>query len=699
MSPGDPTGARAAQRTSKDGRLAEPSIDARRASRFLAERAYKFLSEHAADVAIIVDSAARVKYVSPWIQRPFGYDPKALIGENGLGVVHPDDLPSAVIALQEGLLRPGPHPLIELRVRRADGSWAHVEAASQNCLDDPEIGGFVVLSRDISRFRESETRRSRDQTDLERLSAAVNMTADSVVISDLNGVIQFANQATARMWGAQDPSELIGRNSFDLIAPDELNLAMEGMEEALLTGSTANRTYHVITKEGGKLPVEMTAALVRDPAGHPTGFVGISRDVSEKKRREEERIRWSRLESIGVLAGGIAHDFNNLLTAILGNISFARQDAHGNDRYGKALMDAEKACTHAKALSKQLLTFARGGAPLKRPTALGGLVENSVRLAGSGSRVKIRVSIEPGIKAMEVDPDQIGQAIQNLVLNALQATRDGRTVEVRAENAPERPAASQFPTGTSYVRVSIRDRGTGIAPEHRDRIFDPYFTTKPGGSGLGLATAHSIVRKHGGFIEVDSQLGSGSTFDVYIPATPDRPATQSIEKPSRPFLDAPRTGHPGSPAPPTTLPPEPLQGRGRILLMDDDPDILAVLGRALTKLGYAAEPSRDGAQALETYERAMDRGETFDAVIVDLTVPGGMGGAEMMSRLLQMDPTACVIVSSGYSADPVLARYSEYGFKGMLPKPYRMEDVSRTLREILTTIAPKTTNRSGRGDC
>jgi nitrogen-specific signal transduction histidine kinase/CheY-like chemotaxis protein len=383
--------------------------------------------------------------------------------------------------------------------------------------------------------------------------------------------------------------------------------------------------------------------------------------------RETHRHAEEKIESVGVLAGGIAHDFNNLLTAILGNISLAKMETDPGAEAFKVLSQAEKASLRAKDLTQQLLTFSKGGAPIKKVASIIPLLRDCVPLAARGPHLRYEFSLADDLWPVEIDEGQIGQVIQNVVINAGEAMPGGGTIQIRGENVMVEKEKSR--QGLSlvmgkYVKISIEDGGVGISEENLSKMFDPYFTTKSNGSGLGLATTYSIIKKHGGYIEVESQIGVGTTFHIYLPAS---------QKKIPPQKEIP------------TPPPSPSR-QGRILIMDDEEIVRYATGSLLAHLGYEVESARDGAEAIALYQKCKQTGQPFDVVIMDLTIPGGMGGKEAIQKLLEIDPEAKAIVSSGYSNDPVMADYKDYGFRGVVAKPYRIEELREVLHKIITGI-------------
>jgi PAS domain S-box-containing protein len=405
--------------------------------------------------------------------------------------------------------------------------------------------------------------------------------------------------------------------------------------------------------------VEICAYPIFDDSGQVIMMVEHARNITDKKKLEEERLKFQKLESLGVLAGGIAHDFNNLLTSVMGNIYLAKILAESGGKLANRLEEAEKASKRAAGLTQQLLTFSRGGEPVRRTVAPEQLIRDTVSFGLRGSKVRCQISVPPEIWPVHVDSGQISQVVNNLIINADQAMPDGGLVSVSAENVVVGREDMISLSPGRYVKVSVRDRGTGIPASDIDKIFDPYFTTKSKASGLGLSTAFSIIKKHGGVITVDSRFGEGAEFHFYLPVSEDE-VTETEREPD-----------------------EIASAKGKILVMDDEEFIREVAGEILVHLGYRPEFCGDGAEAIEKYTAAREAGNPFDAVLMDLTIPGGMGGKETMTRLLEIDPGAKGIVSSGYSNDPILAKYAQYGFRGVVMKPYDMAELGRTLLQVI----------------
>ncbi len=381
------------------------------------------------------------------------------------------------------------------------------------------------------------------------------------------------------------------------------------------------------------------------------------RDATEARAEEEARQRDDKLRSLGVLAGGIAHDFNNALTSILGHVALAKE-AESSEQ-SELLEFAEQAAVGASRLTVQLLAFAKGGQPLRRPTDVGQLLRDNVALASAGSHLGIDLDIPSDLWPASVDAGQFGQMVGNLVINAKQATGEGGRLRVLASNVHEQPGGNGAVADQRMVRFDFIDNGAGMPAAIRERVFEPYFTTKIGGSGLGLATAYTICRNHGGRLTCESREGEGTTFTAWFPAS-NEPAVvpAAAAESARP------------------------QGGGRILVLEDEPLVQNFLRRMLTRWGYDVEVVADGRLAVERYVEQMRSGNRFDCLIMDLTIPGGMGGRQAMAEILTHDPRARAIVASGYSDDPTIAHFHDAGFAAALAKPFLPADLARALKAV-----------------
>lgn len=406
------------------------------------------------------------------------------------------------------------------------------------------------------------------------------------------------------------------------------------------------------------------ASPVVDKTGTVRTVIKVLEDISDRVIYEQDIARAEKLESLGILAGGIAHDFNNVLVGILGNISLAKMDVNESESLYDLLADAENAAYRAKGLTHQLLTFSKGGAPVKRTSDIRQTLKDTAIFSCRGSKCKCDVDIDDDLWYVNVDESQLSQVVNNLVLNAIQAMPEGGEILLRARNRLVTGDNKSALLDGKYVEVSVQDTGTGIPDGMVKRVFDPFFTTKPSGSGLGLSSCYSIVKRHGGNMEVESEIGSGSTFRFLLPALESKSVS---DKSNARADDESRL----------------ISGSGRILVVDDEPSILKVAEYALKKLGYEAVTVSDGSEGVREYQDALTEGNPFAAVITDLTIPGGVGGVELAGRIGSIDPSARILVASGYSTDPVMSNYLQYGFVGRISKPFKIGELSRELSAAL----------------
>lgn len=524
-----------------------------------------------------------------------------------------------------------------------------------------EVTAILSSGIDITDRKQTEEKLAAER---ERLSVTLRSIGDGVITTDTEGRVVMINKVAEGLTGWTQ-AEAAGRplvEVFNIINEITREPCENPVEKVLKTGRIIGPANHtaLISRGGKERTIADSGSPIRNRNSEIIGVVLVFRDVTEEKKMEKELQRARKLESVGILAGGVAHDFNNILTAILGNISLARMSVEADDDVYKILLEAENASLRARDLTQQLLTFSRGGAPIKNTTSIAGLIQDSANFVLRGSNVKCEFSLSEDLWPVDVDEGQISQVINNLVINADQAMPQGGNINVTARNIAI-GADSVLPLSPGdYIEISVEDQGVGIPEEYLQKVFDPYFTTKQKGSGLGLASAHSVIKNHDGFITVDSKLGVGTVFRVYLPASSgDVQITSSNQE----YL---------------------VSGRGKIMIMDDEYIVRDVAGKMLDCLGYKSGFSRDGNEMLQLYAEAMNAGCPYDAVIMDLTIPGGMGGKEAIKELLKIDPDAKAIVSSGYSNDMIMAEFKEYGFSGVITKPYKIEDMSKVLHDMIT---------------
>ncbi len=604
-----------------------------------------------ASVAIfLVDKTGRITHANRRMAEMFAFPPDELIGCEYVQLVHPAEREigrSKMLALLAAEIQSVD---LERLYLRKDGRefWGHLAGRRFHDPSGTDLGLIGVIS-DISARRQTEealkTSEARFRTIIESASAGI------LVADPQTRRFTYANPEVCRMLG-YSAAELLGLDVAALHPPEELPRVAQTF--------AAGRGVQTVClrRDGTTFPVDIRAVSI-ELDGRPC-LVGFFTDMTERRLLESERLKAQKLESVGMLAGGIAHDFNNLLQGIFGYLSLAKLSLDDRARAAKMLDQAEKALHLATNLTSQLLTFARGGKPVRKLIALGPVLENAARLALSGSRSGYQLDLEEGLWPVEADEGQLGQVIQNIVLNADQAMPLGGSVVISARNLPaSRAAAHPGLEARDHLEISISDQGVGIPAKYMDRIFDPYFTTKESGSGLGLATSYSIVTNHGGRIEVSSEAGTGTTFSVFLPAAPAASAgTGDVAAPRR-------------------------ARSGRVLVMDDEQTVRDVAVGLLRSLGFETDAAEHGEAALERYRRALAEGRRFDAVILDLTVRGGMGGAETMRRLLEVDPAVTAIVTSGYADSALLSSHREHGFRSALKKPFLLRDLERALDEAL----------------
>lgn len=525
-----------------------------------------------------------------------------------------------------------------------------------------KISRVVLVYKDITDHIRSEEAIASEK---ERLAVTLRSIGDGVITTDTRGNVVLINKVAELLTGWPQ-EEAAGRHItevFHIIGEKTRKRCDDPVARVLKSGyaaELANNTI-LVSRDGAERTVADSAAPIMDRNSSIIGTVLVFRDVTEKRKLEKELVRAEKLESLGIIAGGIAHDFNNLLNGIIGNIDLALAFTDPeHEAYGR-LSQAEKASLRARDLTCQLLTFAQGGAPVRKISSLRDLIREAAGFALTGSNVTCAFDLPETLWNTEIDEGQISQVINNLVINAVQAMPGGGSIRIRAENVSVTPQESPHLKQGDYLKIGIKDTGAGIPGEHLQRIFEPYFTTKQKGTGLGLATVYSIIRNHDGYIDVDSAVGSGTTFYIYLPASPGAPEPETASE--------------------AVIAHDPV--RRRILVMDDEDIVRETISAMLNKMGCDVGLAVEGREAVRLYREARESGRPFDAVIFDLTVPGEMGGREALKELLSFDPAIRAIVSSGYSSDPIMANYRQYGFSGVIAKPYKMKDLQKALADVL----------------
>lgn len=567
-------------------------------------------------------------------------------------ITHPDDLEREEPLIEQLIRGERSSYTIEKRYIHKDGHPVWVRATS-SLAKEVRTPYRISIIEDITERKKAEDALKKSEEKYRELVENIN---DVIFELDENGRVTYISPTCESVMGAC-PTLLIGKTITDFLFPEDRAAAGEGIRK-VMNGQVHSIEVRIPHQSGEVRWVRISSRPIAKEE-RIIGLRGILTDLTERKRMEEERIIIDKLESTGILAGGIAHDFNNLLAVILGNLELARIFPQSVEMMIPYLEAAEKAAVAAQGLTRQFITFAKGGAPVKKMISLTDLLKEHVTFALRGSPAGCTFSIPSDIWKTEVDENQIGQVIRNMVLNAREAMPEGGMVSVAVKNETVDNRSGLPLSDGDYVKLSIGDQGSGIPGEVLPKIFDPYFSTRKRGDqkgmGLGLTICHSIIQKHGGTITVASRLGEGTTFHIYLPASREGEFTV----------------------------PEGLHGMGRVLVMDDEEMVRKLIESILQALGYEVTLAEDGEKAIECYRQAKVLGYPFDAVILDLIVSGGTGGKDAIREFLKFDPQVKAIVSSGYSNDPVIMNYELYGFSGALTKPYRICDLHETLSKVI----------------
>jgi len=542
----------------------------------------------------------------------------------------------------------------ELPFTSADGQQKWIRTTAKPVVENGQITSVTGNIMDITALKkiEGEVRAKAEMFEKWKSSNFIG-----IIQSNSTGDIIDTNDTLLSMLGYSRDDVSAGELDWTNLTPPELlHLDQNAMKEAAEMGYWNPFEKEYIHKDGHRVPIIIGGAMYQKD---PDEYIVFILDITERKHLEEEQRKNQMLESLGVLAGGIAHDFNNVLTGIVGGLGILDLRLEKDTIEHQATKNALTAASRATELAQQLLTFAKGGAPIKESAAVDVLLREVTELSLHGSATYAEYKFPENLCAVDIDKGQIGQVIQNLVLNAAQAMPEGGILQITAENSvltDQDPLP--LPAGP-YVKVSIADQGIGMSKEVLSKIFNPYYTTKPSGHGLGLSITHSIIQKHSGHISAQSEQGIGTLFEFYLPAS------------SVPVQEKTEVKVPLSP------------GSGRILLMDDEKLIHSTVSMMLEMLGYEVESVYDGQAALQAYEVAMDQNNAYDLVIMDLTIPGAMGGKEAVGKLKSLDPQACVVVSSGYANDTIMANYDQYGFVGAINKPVVMDELAAIIKKAL----------------
>jgi len=620
------------------------------------EKKYRDLVENALEgIAVVQDD--RIKFINKQLRKLLSMPKKKILGQNFIELIHNDDIKKIASRRKErdkGHWLP-PNITCRIKTGKKQTKWIDASTVWIEWEGRPASLHFI---NDVTERKQVLDALAQSEMKFRQVFHGSN---DAILINEFGQDMEMrpfveVNDTACKIIG-YSRKELLTMTVFDLdnkLDQKDVDRISEILEKS---GQTTIET-EVMRKDKTTIPLEINLNVFT-MNGKPH-LMTHARDITLKKRMEEEMLRSKKLESLGMLAGGIAHDFNNILTSILGNISFAKSSIDVNDRMYKRLDEAEKASMHAKGLTQELLTFSKGGIPVKSVIPVQDIIKDSCDMILSGCRSDCVSDIAEDTWAANLDRGQIVQVLNNILINADQAMPEGGLIRVSAGNVHIKGDQGLPLDSGKYIKITITDSGIGIKKEHLSSVFDPYFTTKKGGSGLGLAICYTIVKNHNGHIALESDPGSGTRVHVYLPAVIERPHEKKLGKSK---ISRKR--------------------RGRILVMDDEKIIRDVVSDMLTDIGYDVVTALEGREVLDIYQKALEEGNPFDAMIMDLTVPEGMGGMETMERLLKLDPDARAVVSSGYSNDAIMSDYKKYGFKAVLAKPYGFEQLCKTLEEVL----------------
>ncbi len=614
---------------------------------------------------IITDPKGNIEYVNPQFTKTTGYSKEEVIGENPRILKsgrNPHDfymkLWSTITAGYEWKGR------FSNRKKNGDIYWEY-QSISPVKDDKGNITNFIAVKIDETERVKAEEEALKAGRQFARI---LEISLDAIITADEKQRIVIFNKGAEHLF-CYTSAEIKGK-PLDMLLPERFKgmhgKHMEDFSKSEITFKRLNdRHYQLfgLRKSGDEFPAEIAISKYREDG--KTMFSAVIQDITERRKMENDRFRAQKLESVGVLAGGIAHDFNNILTAILGNTNLAEilLKSGNYDQLQETHTNIEKAAGRARDLAQQLLTFSKGGEPIKKTAHLIELIKDAAEFATRGSNVKCEFSLPDDLWPVEADEGQINQVINNLVINAAHAMPKGGVVKVSAENCPKISKDLEISlTQGRYIMISVKDYGFGIKEEHLANIFDPYFTTKQKGSGLGLASSYSIIIKHNGLITVNSKAGEGSTFYIYLPASSNEISNEN-EKEDKP-----------------------LAGAGKVLIMDDDEAIRYTANQTLSFIGYEVECANNGKEAIEMYKTAKENGAPFDVVLMDLTIPDGMGGKDTIIKLREFDHAVKAIVMSGYSNDPIMSDYKRHGFNGFVSKPFMIQALNEELQNVIKGI-------------
>ncbi|MDD1772321.1 MAG: PAS domain S-box protein [Methanomassiliicoccales archaeon] len=631
-------------------------MEASRQALIDSEARYRELITNQGEGTMYADINELIEFANPAAEEIFGVKRGQLPGRTLFEFV--DEKGRQIIHEQTLERRKGMKGHYSLDIIRPSGERRTIQVTVTPRLGrSNELIGFFGVFRDITEEAKVEQALRRSEAEYR---AVVEMQKEMIFRRSRDGTMTFVNDACVKFFG-MPMNEIIGSKILPPADEAEVRECMEKIEAVTPERPDCDSLMLKVTqKDGSTRWTEWRVRGIFDHNGELIEYQAVGNDITLRLKMEEELVRTQKLESVGLLAGGIAHDFNNMLSSVVSNMELAIMNVPDGSSNKQRLEEAVRAAMSARRLTQQLLTFSKGGKPIKEVIDVGTMLRSNTEFTLTGSNITAEYHLDENVHLISADPFQMGQVINNVVINAVQSMPDGGKIVLRSSNFDNGKDVRPNFTERSYVRIDITDEGEGISPENLSKIFDPFFTTKEKGSGIGLLTVQSIIHNHGGHIEVESEVGVGTTITIFLPA----------------YLGA-GTDHPL----------QDLQGAGgrsaRIMVMDDDLSILDVVTMILSELGYEAVGARTGEEAISLYHEGMRDGSPFDLIIMDLTIKGGMGGKDAIKNILGMDPDAKAIVSSGYSNDPVMSEPGRYGFRDVLQKPYTILDLSAKIRTIL----------------
>ncbi len=552
-------------------------------------------------------------------------------------------------------LRKSKHAIFELVGIAADGHRIPVEM-NNHIIDFEGKPHYLSIARDLTERKKTERKLLESE---KRFREMFETSADGIATTDFEGNITDCNRAFISMLGYSTLEELLSKSFRDFSPAEYHDLDRKMIRGTIEKGYCDVYEKEYLRKDGGRFPVNIRRWLQRDSTDRPIGQWAIIRNISEKKRMDAEIMKARHIESLSKLAGGIAHDFNNLLGGIFGYIDIARELADSPVKTGEYLTKAVKMIGRAKNLTQRFLTFSKGGAPVKSLCSIADIIRDTVTLTLAGKNVVAQLKIAENLSFCDIDAAQIAQVINNILTNAQHAMPDGGTVMISVKNLRVSRKTNVPCANGAYVKITIKDHGCGIPKSILDHVFDPFAAPSPKGVGLGLSICHSVIKQHNGHIAIKSEVGKGTEVVIYLPASQEiaYKAENTTEKP--------------------------IHGHGKILVMDDEDFVLEIAAKMLSSIGYTVKTVQHGEEAINVFKKSKEQGSPFDAIILDLTVTGGMGGAKTCENLLHIDPGANVIASSGFSNDPVMANPAKFGFKAILKKPYLSGELSAILHKLV----------------